>query len=48
MAPVLTLMLKYVEDLDYETIAKIFEKKQNAIRGIIFRALNKLREDLKK
>ncbi len=40
------LMLKFVEDLDYRTIAKIFGKRQNTIRGIVFRALSKLREDL--
>ncbi len=41
------LMLKFVKDLDYGTISRILGKKQSTIRGIIFRGLHKLREELK-
>jgi DNA-directed RNA polymerase specialized sigma24 family protein len=34
-------------DFDYETIANILGKKQSAIRGILFRAINTLRSELK-
>ncbi|MFO7929304.1 MAG: sigma-70 family RNA polymerase sigma factor [Candidatus Humimicrobiaceae bacterium] len=41
------VMLKFVEDLDYSTISRILGKKQATVRGIIFRGLSKLREELK-
>jgi len=39
--------LIFIMDFDYETIANILGKKQSAIRGILFRALNTLRSELK-
>jgi len=40
------LLLKFIEDFDYKTIADIFEKKQLTIRGILFRALAKLKSEI--
>jgi RNA polymerase sigma-70 factor (ECF subfamily) len=42
------LLLKFVEDLDYRSIAGITGKKQSALRGIIFRALSSLKDEMKK
>jgi RNA polymerase sigma-70 factor, ECF subfamily len=39
--------LIFIMDFDYETIANILGKKQSAIRGILFRAINTLRSELK-
>jgi RNA polymerase sigma-70 factor, ECF subfamily len=39
------VLLKFLEDMDYDTIASIFGKRVSTIRGIIFRALTKLREE---
>jgi len=40
------LLLKFVENFDYKTIADIYSKKQLTIRGIIFRALSKLKSEM--
>ena len=39
------ILLKFLEDMDYDTIASIFGKRVPTIRGIIFRALTKLKEE---
>ncbi|MFC2144912.1 RNA polymerase sigma factor [Actinomycetota bacterium] len=39
------VLLKFLEDMDYDTIASIFGKRVSTIRGIIFRALTKLKEE---
>ena len=39
------ILLKFLEDMDYDTIASIFGKRASTIRGIIFRALTKLKEE---
>lgn len=39
------VLLKFLEDMDYDTIASIFGKRVPTIRGIVFRALTKLREE---
>lgn len=41
------LIMRFVEDMDYGTIAGIFNKKKSTIRGIIFRAIEKLKRELK-
>ena len=40
------LILRFVEDMDYSTIARIFKKTKGTIRGIIFRAIERLRKEL--
>ncbi len=42
------IILKFVEDFDFETIARIFGKNQSTIRGILFRAITKLKSEIKK
>ena len=42
----LIVSLRLVEDMDYEDIARILNKKPGALRVTLFRALNALREDL--
>lgn len=42
------LLLKFVEDLDYPSISVILGKKENALRALLFRALQNLREGFKK
>ena len=39
------VLLKFLEDMDYDTIASIFGKRASTVRGIIFRALTKLKEE---
>lgn len=39
------VLLKFLEDMDYDTIVSIFGKRTSTIRGIIFRALTKLKEE---
>jgi RNA polymerase sigma-70 factor, ECF subfamily len=39
------VLLKFLENMDYKTIASIFSKRVSAIRGIIFRALTKLKDE---
>ncbi len=39
------VLLKFLEDMDYDTIASISGKRTSTIRGIIFRALTKLKEE---
>ena len=39
------VLLKFLEDMDYKTIASIFGKRVSTIRSIIFRALTKLKEE---
>ncbi|MBN2072654.1 MAG: RNA polymerase sigma factor [Actinobacteria bacterium] len=41
------LFLKFVEDLDYGTIAEITGKRKSTLRGIIFRALSGLKDEIK-
>ena len=38
--------LIFLEDCDFKTIADIYDKKQSAIRGILFRAISILRKEL--
>jgi len=39
------VLLKFLEDMDYKTIALIFGKRVSTIRSIVFRALTKLKEE---
>jgi RNA polymerase sigma-70 factor (ECF subfamily) len=38
------LVLRYFEDLDYQEIAKLVDKNENAVRVINFRGLKKLKQ----
>jgi len=40
------LILRFVEDMDYGTIAGIFKKGRGTIRGIVFRAMEKIRKEM--
>lgn len=42
------LFLRFVEDIDYKTIAGILNKSKGTIRGIIFRAMEILRKEIGK
>lgn len=42
------IILKFVEDFDYTTIANILGKRQSTVRGILFRAITKLKNEIKK
>lgn len=42
----LVISLRLLEDMDYEEIARLLNKKPGALRVTLFRALNALREDL--
>ena len=42
------VLLKFVEDLDYPSIASILGKKENALRALLFRALQNLKGSFKK
>ncbi len=42
------MVLKFVDDLNYEEISKITNKKQNTIRQTISRAIKKIKKNLKK
>ncbi|MDD3519819.1 MAG: RNA polymerase sigma factor [Actinomycetota bacterium] len=42
------LLLKFVEDLDYPSISALLGKKENALRALLFRALQNLKEGFKK
>jgi RNA polymerase sigma-70 factor (ECF subfamily) len=39
--------LIFLEDCDYKTIAEIYGKKQSTVRGILFRAMNILKNEMK-
>ena len=41
------VILKFVEDFDYVTIANILGKRQSTVRGILFRAITKLKNNIK-
>jgi len=41
------VMLIFLEDWDFKTIANIYGKKQSTIRGILFRAINILKNEMK-
>lgn len=40
------LLLRFIENMDYSTIAGIFNKSKGTIRGIIFRAMEALRKEM--
>jgi RNA polymerase sigma-70 factor, ECF subfamily len=40
------VILKFVEDFDYATIAEILGKRQSTVRGILFRAINCLKNEV--
>lgn len=40
------IMLRFVEDMDYTSIAGIFGKNRGTIRGIVFRAVEKIRKEM--
>ncbi len=40
------ILLRFVEDMDYGTIAGILNKNKGTIRGIIFRAMEKIRKEI--
>ena len=42
------LLLRFVEDLDYPSISAMLGKKENALRALLFRALQNLKDSLKK
>lgn len=41
------VILMFVMDFDYKTIAKVLNKKQGTVRGILFRAMNLLKSEIK-
>ncbi len=41
------LLLIFVMDFNYETVANIMAKKQSTIRGIVFRAINVLKSEIR-
>ena len=43
-----TIILRYVEDLNYNTIGKILNKNETAVRVLKFRALTNLKQKLEK
>ena len=40
------IILRFVEDMDYGSIAEIFKKSRGTIRGIVFRAIEKIRKEM--
>jgi RNA polymerase sigma-70 factor (ECF subfamily) len=40
------IILRFIEDMDYSTIARIFGKNKGTIRGIVFRAVEKLKKEM--
>ena len=40
------VILRFVEDMDYDTIAEIFNKNKGTVRGILFRAMEKIRKEM--
>ena len=42
------ILLKFVEDTDYDTIGRILKKRKSTVRGIVFRAMTELRTEIKK
>ena len=40
------IILRFVEDMDYSSIAEIFKKSRGTIRGIVFRAIEKIRKEM--
>jgi RNA polymerase sigma-70 factor, ECF subfamily len=42
------IILRFVEDFYYETIAKIYKKTKGTVRGIVFRAIERLRKEMTK
>ena len=40
------IILRFVEDMDYADIARIFGKNRGTIRGIVFRAMEKIRKEM--
>jgi RNA polymerase sigma-70 factor (ECF subfamily) len=40
------IILRFVEDMDYDTIARIFGKNKGTIRGIVFRAVEKIKKEM--
>jgi len=42
------ILLKFVEDMDYDTIARILKKRKATVRGIVFRAMTELKAEIKK
>ena len=41
------ILLKFVEEMDYDTIARVLKKRKATIRGIVFRAITKLKTEIK-
>jgi len=42
------VLLKFVEDMDYDTIAQVLKKRKATVRGIVFRAMTELKAEIKK
>ena len=42
------ILLKFVEDMDYDTIAQVLKKRKATVRGIVFRAMTELKAEIKK
>lgn len=40
------IILRFIEDMDYDTIAGVFKKTRGTIRGIVFRAVEKIRQEM--
>jgi RNA polymerase sigma-70 factor (ECF subfamily) len=40
------IILRFMEDMEYDTIARILDKKGGTIRGIVFRAVESLRKEM--
>jgi RNA polymerase sigma-70 factor (ECF subfamily) len=41
------ILLKFVEEMDYDTIARVLKKRKATVRGIVFRAITKLKTEIK-
>jgi len=40
------VILRFLEDMDYDTIARILGKNKGTVRGIIFRAMERIRKEM--
>lgn len=40
------IILRFIENMDYRTIAGIFKKSSGTIRGIVFRAMERMRKEI--
>ena len=40
------IILRFIEGMDYDTIAGIFKKNRGTMRGVVFRAMDKMRKEM--